>query len=142
VTRLEAANGCQAGSSHLTADLRWQERDWSYDSSRGEKWTDVRKLERRQCLKNAYHVLLTRARQGMVIFVQPVCEAGSNEDSGVPRRGVRAPDRDRCSLSIQRSLNVRTLEQGLTQLTSHGQRLSLTFPRGPLPHRPMLPFLV
>jgi hypothetical protein len=31
--------------------------------------TDVKKPERRQYLKNAYRVLLTRARQGMVIFV-------------------------------------------------------------------------
>ncbi|MFN5757712.1 MAG: DNA/RNA helicase domain-containing protein [Planctomycetia bacterium] len=28
-------------------------------------------LERRRYLKNAYRVLLTRARQGMVIFVPP-----------------------------------------------------------------------
>ena len=33
--------------------------------------TDVKKPERRQYLKNAYRVLLTRARQGMVIFVPP-----------------------------------------------------------------------
>jgi hypothetical protein len=31
----------------------------------------VKKPERRQYLKNAYRVLLTRARQGMVIFVPP-----------------------------------------------------------------------
>ena len=34
--------------------------------------TDVKKPERRQYLKNAYRVLLTRARQGMVIFVPQV----------------------------------------------------------------------
>jgi hypothetical protein len=33
--------------------------------------TDVKKPERRQYLKNASLVLLTRARQGMVIFVPP-----------------------------------------------------------------------
>ena len=38
--------------------------------------TDVMKPERRQYLKNAYRVLLTRARQGMVIFVPP----GSKRD--------------------------------------------------------------
>ena len=43
----------------------------SNDSFRGAKWTDVKKPERRQYLKNAYRVLLTRARQGMVIFVPP-----------------------------------------------------------------------
>jgi hypothetical protein len=31
----------------------------------------VKKPERRQYLKNAYRVLLTRARQGMVIFLPP-----------------------------------------------------------------------
>jgi DUF2075 family protein len=31
----------------------------------------VKKPERRQYLKNAYRVLLTRARQGMVIFAPP-----------------------------------------------------------------------
>ena len=53
------------------ADLRWRGGDWSYHNFRGAKWTDVKKPERRQYLKNAYRVLLTRARQGMVIFVPP-----------------------------------------------------------------------
>jgi hypothetical protein len=53
------------------ADLRWHGSDWSFHSFRGAKWTDVKKPERRQYLKNAYRVLLTRARQGMVIFVPP-----------------------------------------------------------------------
>jgi hypothetical protein len=43
----------------------------SNHSFRGAKWTDVKKAERRQYLKNAYRVLLTRAQQGMVIFVPP-----------------------------------------------------------------------
>jgi hypothetical protein len=42
------------------ADLRWSGDDWSYHSFRGAKWTDVKKPERRQYLKNAYRVLLTR----------------------------------------------------------------------------------
>ena len=53
------------------ADLRWSGVDWSYHSFRGAQWTDVKKPERKQYLKNAYRVLLTRARQGMVIFVPP-----------------------------------------------------------------------
>ena len=48
--------------------------------SRGPKTetsrTHVKKPERRQYLKNASHVLLTRAWQGMVIFVPP----GANRD--------------------------------------------------------------
>jgi hypothetical protein len=34
------------------ADLRWSGDDWSYYSFRGAKWTDVKKPERRQYLKN------------------------------------------------------------------------------------------
>jgi hypothetical protein len=64
------------------ADLRWRGSDWSYHSFRGAKWTDVKKPERRQYLKNAYRVLLTRARQGMVIFVPP----------GAKRDRTRSPD--------------------------------------------------
>jgi hypothetical protein len=33
--------------------------------------TDAKKPERRQYLENAYHVLLRRARHGIVIFVPP-----------------------------------------------------------------------
>jgi DUF2075 family protein len=43
------------------ADLRWRGSDWSF---RGAKWTDVKKPERRQYLKNAYRVLLTRGPAG------------------------------------------------------------------------------
>jgi len=54
------------------ADLRLsQSRAWNYHSFRGDKWTNVHKSETRQYLLNAYRVLLTRARQGMAIFVPP-----------------------------------------------------------------------
>lgn len=51
------------------ADLRYAKSGWLYHSFVGAKWTSVKKEDRRQYLKNAYRVLLTRARQGMVIFV-------------------------------------------------------------------------
>ncbi|MDP2238600.1 MAG: DUF2075 domain-containing protein [Burkholderiales bacterium] len=51
------------------ADLRFADSDWTYHSFVGTKWTSIHKSERRQYLRNAYRVLLTRARQGMVIFV-------------------------------------------------------------------------
>jgi hypothetical protein len=54
------------------ADLRLsRSRDWNYHSFRGDKWTNIHKSETRQYLLNAYRVLLTRARQGMAIFVPP-----------------------------------------------------------------------
>lgn len=51
------------------ADLRFAQTDWNYHSFIGSRWTTVHKPDRRQYLLNAYRVLLTRARQGMVIFV-------------------------------------------------------------------------
>lgn len=51
------------------ADLRVSERGWSFHDFRGSRWTNVKIPENRRYLLNAYRVLLTRARQGMVIFV-------------------------------------------------------------------------
>ena len=50
-------------------DLRFAGADWSYHDFRGSRWTNVKDVDTRKYLKNAYRVLLTRARQGMVIFV-------------------------------------------------------------------------
>ncbi len=53
------------------ADLRRHADVWRYHSFRGDTWTTVHKEDRKRYLLNAYRVLLTRARQGMVIFVPP-----------------------------------------------------------------------
>lgn len=50
-------------------DLRYSNDGWKPYSFRGNKWQHIRKEERIQYLINAYRVLLTRARQGMVIVV-------------------------------------------------------------------------
>ena len=52
-------------------DLRVTGEDWAYHDFRGQKWQRVKKPENQLFLKNAYRVLLTRARQGMIIFVPP-----------------------------------------------------------------------
>jgi DUF2075 family protein len=52
-------------------DLRVAGEDWAYHDFRGQKWQRVKKPENQWFLKNAYRVLLTRARQGMIIFVPP-----------------------------------------------------------------------
>jgi hypothetical protein len=54
----------------------------SIHSFRGAKWTDVKKPERQQYLKNASLVLLTRARQGMVIFVPPGAKRDKTRSPG------------------------------------------------------------
>lgn len=50
-------------------DFRFSENGWSHWSFRGTKWQRIKKTERQRYQLNAYRVLLTRARQGMVICV-------------------------------------------------------------------------
>lgn len=51
------------------ADFRFDGQGWTYNSFVGNRWKIIRSDEKRLYLKNAYRVLLTRARQGMVIFI-------------------------------------------------------------------------
>ncbi len=51
------------------ADLRRVGSDWNHWSFVGNRWPRIRKTDRQLYLKNAYRVLLTRARQGMVLVV-------------------------------------------------------------------------
>lgn len=50
-------------------DLRFDHGTWSHNAFKGTRWNRVRDVVRRRYLENAYRVLLTRARQGMVIVV-------------------------------------------------------------------------
>ena len=50
-------------------DLRFANEGWKTYSCVGSKWQNIHKEERKKYLINAYRVLLTRARQGMVIVV-------------------------------------------------------------------------
>jgi hypothetical protein len=47
----------------------YQDNQWHYQSFKGCKWQNINKEEDKQFTKNAYRVLLTRARQGMVIWI-------------------------------------------------------------------------
>lgn len=47
----------------------YQDNQWCYQSFKGYKWQNINKEEDKQFTKNAYRVLLTRARQGMVIWI-------------------------------------------------------------------------
>jgi len=51
------------------ADFRYTKEGWRHWSFRGKRWQKIKKPERQTYLKNAYRVLLTRARQGMVIVI-------------------------------------------------------------------------
>ena len=61
-------------------DFRHTGEGWSYNDFRGKRWERIHSFERQAYLRNAYRVLLTRARQGMVIFVPP----GSVDDPTRP----------------------------------------------------------
>ncbi|OFY39390.1 MAG: hypothetical protein A2X18_04645 [Bacteroidetes bacterium GWF2_40_14] len=50
-------------------DLRYSENGWKTFSFKGNKWQNINSVERKKYLINAYRVLLTRARQGMVIVI-------------------------------------------------------------------------
>lgn len=58
------------------ADFRFHNENWIYKKFRGTTWQNVNDKTRKQYLKNAYRVLLTRARQGMIIFIPK----GNDED--------------------------------------------------------------
>lgn len=60
-------------------DLRLQGRRWEHFNFKGSRWERVHQETRRRYLLNAYRVLLTRARQGMVIVVP-------SGDTGDPTR--------------------------------------------------------
>ena len=76
VQGLEVDWACVAWDANLT----YRGGGWEYSEFRGTKWNRVGE-KRRPHLKNAYRVLLTRARQGMVIFIP----------EGDSRDGTRKP---------------------------------------------------
>lgn len=53
------------------ADLRFENGDFKHLKFVGTKWQNIKSADNILYLKNAYRVLLTRARQGFVIFVPP-----------------------------------------------------------------------
>lgn len=77
-------------------DFRYTPEGWEHWSFRGDSWQRTRKAERRAFLKNAYRVLLTRARQGMVIVVP-------NGDMNDP---TRTPEMYNATYEYLRALGV------------------------------------
>jgi hypothetical protein len=64
------------------ADLRFTASGWSFHDFRGDRWCNISNADNRRYLRNAYRVLLTRARQGMVIFVPPGDQADPTRAPG------------------------------------------------------------
>jgi hypothetical protein len=51
------------------ANLRLENNSWDYKEFWGKNWRNINSNEDKLYLKNAYRVLLTRARQGQIIFI-------------------------------------------------------------------------
>ena len=58
------------------ANFYLKENEWNYQNFKGTKWMNINQEVSKEYLKNTYRVLLTRARQGMIIFIP----TGSLED--------------------------------------------------------------
>ncbi|MAM29803.1 MAG: hypothetical protein CMC13_12335 [Flavobacteriaceae bacterium] len=63
------------------ANFHKTKKGWKHQSFKGTKWQNINKEIDKEYLKNTYRVLLTRARQGMVIFIPE----GSNIDQTRPK---------------------------------------------------------
>lgn len=61
-------------------DLFYDNNQWNYRKFKGTKWQNINSPEITSYLINSYRVLLTRARQGMVIYIPN----GNNEDTTRP----------------------------------------------------------
>ena len=64
------------------ADLHLKENKWIYQAFKGTKWQKINQNIKKKYLLNAYRVLLTRARQGFVIFIPN----GDEEDKTRPKK--------------------------------------------------------
>lgn len=78
-------------------DFRYSPEGWQHWSFKGSRWQRTNKDDRKTYLKNAYRVLLTRARQGMVIVVpagdatDPTRSPGMYDPTFAYLRGLNVP---------------------------------------------------
>jgi len=64
------------------ANFYMNNNEWQYQNFKGTKWTNIKSDIAKSYLENTYRVLLTRARQGLVIFVPE----GNKEDYSRPSK--------------------------------------------------------
>lgn len=80
-------------------DFRYSDTGWKSFSFVGTKWHNIHKKEKKQYLINAYRVLLTRARQGMIIVVP---EGETND-------GTRNPEFYNSTFNYLKELGIQTI---------------------------------
>ena len=56
------------------ADFRFENDRWHYLNFSGTRWNNIQSMDRKIYLKNSYRVLLTRARQGVIIYIPKGCD--------------------------------------------------------------------
>lgn len=81
------------------ADFRFSKNGWEQLSFVGNRWNKINKPERKVYQKNAYRVLLTRARQGMIIVVP----------EGDPSDPTRKPEFYDSTFEYLKSIGLRTI---------------------------------
>lgn len=65
------------------SDLRIKDNNWVYQKFKGTKWNNINAEQTKEYLLNTYRVLLTRARQGMIIFIP---RGDVNDSTRLPSR--------------------------------------------------------
>lgn len=63
------------------ADLRRTNNQWDFKQFKGTKWQNVSDEQKKQYILNKYRVLLTRAREGMILFIP---EGSDNDITRLP----------------------------------------------------------
>lgn len=77
-------------------DFRYTDNGWEHNAFRGSKWQKIRQPEAQAYQLNAYRVLMTRARQGMIICVP----------EGNPNDYTRQPEFYDCTYRYLRSIGI------------------------------------
>ncbi len=81
-------------------DFQYSDKGWKHFSFKGSKWQNINKPELQSYQLNAYRVLLTRARQGMVICVP----------EGNPDDPTRLPEFYNSTYEYLKGIGIRELE--------------------------------
>lgn len=90
------------------ADMRYEDNEWEYYKFNGKtKWNPERNEESKKYMLNAYRVLLTRARQGIVICVPEGNDCLNAE--GFPEDSTRLPEFYDGTYNYLKSLGIKEL---------------------------------
>ena len=90
------------------ADMRYSKDGWEFYKFNGKnKWNPENNPENRKYMLNAYRVLLTRARQGIVICVPKGNNRKNSE--GFPEDATRLPEFYDCTYEYFKSLGIQEL---------------------------------